>query len=326
MIRDITGKLITFIGMVLIIAFLSVEMIHGKITIGVFGAILATLKRMFSMMDELISVHFGEVVENIGTVEATIELINEKDVPNIYNDYTDFSKIIFRNVSFTYPNQKKCALDNISFEINRGEKVALVGVNGSGKSTLSKLILGLYKPDKGEVITEKSKTVSSEDRRTAIFQEYAKYKLSVEENVRISDFDKMESAQSKIDLFSKDIKVDLQTILGREFGNMELSGGQWQSLAIARGFYRDATLLVLDEPTAAIDPIKEDYYYTLFRQELKDKTAILVTHHLASVKIADCIILLKDGEIKEIGSFDNLMALKGEFYKIYSAQADVFRS
>lgn len=136
----------------------------------------------------------------------------------------------------------------------------------------------------------------------------------------------MESAQSKIDLFSKDIKVDLQTILGREFGNMELSGGQWQSLAIARGFYRDATLLVLDEPTAAIDPIKEDYYYTLFRQELKDKTAILVTHHLASVKIADCIILLKDGEIKEIGSFDNLMALKGEFYKIYSAQADVFRS
>lgn len=326
MIRDITGKLITFIGMVLIIAFLSVEMIHGKITIGVFGAILATLKRMFSMMDELISVHFGEVVENIGTVEATIELINEKDVPNIYNDYTDFSKIIFRNVSFTYPNQKKCALDNISFEINRGEKVALVGVNGSGKSTLSKLILGLYKPDKGEVITEKSKTVSSEDRRTAIFQEYAKYKLSVEENVRISDFDKMESAQSKIDLFSKDIKVDLQTILGRKFGNMELSGGQWQSLAIARGFYRDATLLVLDEPTAAIDPIKEDYYYTLFRQELKDKTAILVTHHLASVKIADCIILLKDGEIKEIGSFDNLMALKGEFYKIYSAQADVFRS
>ena len=222
--------------------------------------------------------------------------------------------------------RKKCALDNISFEINRGEKVALVGVNGSGKSTLSKLILGLYKPDKGEVITEKSKTVSSEDRRTAIFQEYAKYKLSVEENVRISDFDKMESAQSKIDLFSKDIKVDLQTILGREFGNMELSGGQWQSLAIARGFYRDATLLVLDEPTAAIDPIKEDYYYTLFRQELKDKTAILVTHHLASVKIADCIILLKDGEIKEIGSFDNLMALKGEFYKIYSAQADVFRS
>ena len=106
------------------------------------------------MMDELISVHFGEVVENIGTVEATIELINEKDVPNIYNDYTDFSKIIFRNVSFTYPNQKKCALDNISFEINRGEKVALVGVNGSGKSTLSKLILGLYKPDKGEVITD----------------------------------------------------------------------------------------------------------------------------------------------------------------------------
>mgnify|MGYP000311479158 FL=1 len=110
MIRDITGKLITFIGMVLIIAFLSVEMIHGKITIGVFGAILATLKRMFSMMDELISVHFGEVVENIGTVEATIELINEKDVPNIYNDYTDFSKIIFRNVSFTYPNQKKMCI------------------------------------------------------------------------------------------------------------------------------------------------------------------------------------------------------------------------
>ena len=118
----------------------------------------------------------------------------------------------------------------------------------------------------------------------------------------------------------------MQTILGKEFGNEDLSGGQWQSLAIARGFYRDANLIILDEPTASIDPIKEDQYYMLFKEELKDKTAILVTHHLASVKIADRIILLKDGEIQENGSFDTLMDLKGEFYKIFSAQADAFKN
>jgi hypothetical protein len=327
LIRDIAGKVITFVGVVLIILFLTLELIQGKITIGVFGAILATLKRMFSMMDELISVHFGDAVENIGTVEAAIELINEKDVPNIYNDYTGFSKLIFKNVSFTYPNQTKHALNNLSFEINRGEKIALVGINGSGKSTLSKLILGLYKPDEGVVMIEKNRMFDSgEDRRTVIFQEYARYKMSVEDNVRISDFDKAESPQVKIDLFAKDIKVSLQTILGKEFGNEDLSGGQWQSLAIARGFYRDANLIILDEPTASIDPIKEDQYYMLFKEELKDKTAILVTHHLASVKIADRIILLKDGEIQENGSFDTLMDLKGEFYKIFSAQADAFKN
>ena len=146
--KDCTGKMITFFGTASIIALLAVEMINGNISVGVFGAILATLKQMFSLMDEFISYHFGDAIENIGTVEAVIELIDEKDNTNIYNDYTDFSKLVFRNVSFTYPHQDRYAIDNISFEINKGEKIALVGSNGSGKSTLSKIIIGLYKPDK----------------------------------------------------------------------------------------------------------------------------------------------------------------------------------
>jgi len=323
--RDFIGKMITFIGAVAIIVLLTEEMIHGNITVGVFGAVFATLKQMFSLMDELISVHFGDAMENIGTIEATIDLINTKDATNIYNDYTDFTKIKFNNVSFTYPHQEKSALDNISFEIYKGEKVALVGPNGSGKSTLSKLIIGLYKPSNGYVTVDKSKLNAYKDKRAAIFQEYVKYKMSVEDNIKISDFDKNESVQSKIDLYVKDLKIDLNTMLGKEFGNEDLSGGQWQSLAIARGFYKDAGLIILDEPTTAIDPIKEDSYYSLFEQELKDKTAILVTHHLASVKIVDRIIYLKDGRIREEGSFDKLMVMKGEFYKLYSTQANKYK-
>ena len=177
---------------------------------------------------------------------------------------------------------------------------------------------------RGVINVEKGKQGSYEDKRTAVFQDYAKYKLSVKDNVRISDFNRRESVQSKIDLFAGDVKVGMESILGKEFGNEDLSGGQWQSLAIARGFYKDAGFVILDEPTAAIDPIKEDNYYSLFAQELKDKTAIMVTHHMASVKIADRIILLKDGKIQEEGSFENLMALKGEFYNIYSTQAETF--
>lgn len=322
--KDCIGKMLTFLGTASIIALLAVEMINGNISVGVFGAILAALKQMFSLMDELISYHFGDAIENIGTVEAVIDLIDEKDNTNIYNDYTDFSKLVFRNVSFTYPHQDRYAIDNISFEINKGEKIALVGSNGSGKSTLSKIIIGLYKPDKGVINVEKGKQGSYEDKRTAVFQDYAKYKLSVKDNVRISDFNKRESVQAKIDLFAGDVKVGMDSVLGKEFGNEDLSGGQWQSLAIARGFYKDAGFVILDEPTAAIDPIKEDNYYSLFEQELKDKTAIMVTHHMASVKIADRIILLKDGKIQEEGSFENLMALKGEFYNIYSTQAETF--
>lgn len=321
---DCLGKLITFIGTMLIIVFITAEMIQGRITVGVFGAVFATLKQMFSLMDELISIHFANALENVGTVEAVIELLDEKSVKNLFFDYTDFSKIVFKNVSFRYPNQKEWALSNVCFEIKRGEKIALVGLNGSGKSTLSKIILGLYKPESGQVIVERGEENSIKDSRTAVFQNYAKYMMSVEDNIRISDFAKEKSAEPQISLFANDLVEGRKKMLGRAFGGEELSGGQWQSVAIARGFYRDASLVVLDEPTASIDPIKENTYYDIFERELQDKTGIIVTHHLASVSLADRIILLNEGCIEENGSFEELMNAKGNFYKMYSAQAAAY--
>ena len=154
--------------------------------------------------------------------------------------------------------------------------------------------------------------------------EYLKKELSTQvREIIVVDISRVESQTNCVKVIIPDLEFNLGQ--GKEFGDEDLSGGQWQSLAIARGFYKDAGLIILDEPTAAIDPIKEDSYYSLFQQELKDKTAILVTHHLASVKIADRIIYLKDGRIKEEGSFDKLMSMKGEFYKLYSTQANKYK-
>lgn len=242
-------------------------------------------------------------------------------------------------VGFNYPGTARPALTDISFAVRPGELIALVGENGAGKSTLVKLLLGLYTPTSGTV------TVAgvAPDRREAwtvraklapVFQDFQRYALTAGENIGVGDvaaIDDLEriataAAGAEAATTIAALPDGYGTLLGREFaGGHELSGGQWQRLAVARAYMRDAALIALDEPTAALDPQAEVDVFRRFRGLSAGRTAFLVSHRLGAARFADRIIVLKDGRIIEQGNHDDLVALNGEYASMFAAQAQWYR-
>jgi ATP-binding cassette subfamily B protein len=168
---------------------------------------------------------------------------------------------------------------------------------------------------------------------SAVFQKYQRYQMTLEDNITVSDTEKdydeaiLDSISEKAgtDKNSTSFADGYKTMLSREFDGVDLSGGEWQRVAIARGFFRDHDLIILDEPTAAIDPYEETRIYNRFAEISKDKSAIIVTHRLGSVKLADRIIVMKDGEVSQIGTHDELIVLEGEYKRLYEAQEQWYK-
>lgn len=222
-------------------------------------------------------------------------------------------------------------MDGINLTIREGETLAIVGENGSGKSTLTRLLMGLYLPTAGTIEIDgiDMKTISPKTLYrdvSAVFQRYQCYKMTVRDNTQISDEESRKAAEGvlrQVDfpIASEKFTEGMETMLGKDFGGIDLSGGQWQRLAIARGLYRVHDLIVLDEPTAAIDPIEEAKIYRKFAEISKDKTAVIVTHRLGSVHMADRIIVMDEGKIVDMGVHEELMEKKGLYYEMYQAQA-----
>lgn len=278
-------------GVILFMIFALV--LRQEITVGAFAAVLSFIDRLFNIMQEVISNRIRWASENVAGVENYISFILES------NTETEKTKceqgdVVLKGVSFKYPASEKYALKNINLTVKKGQTLALVGENGSGKTTLCKLLLGLYSPSEGQIYIGDTPIANvSNDNRSSVFQNYCRYKMTLKENIAISDMRKVHEdsnieqvcRKAGIDMEDKKLTKGIKTMLGREFDGTELSGGQWQRVAIARGIYRPYDFIILDEPTAAIDPLEETRLYNEFVDICKGKTAVIVTHRLGSAKI-----------------------------------------
>ena len=235
--------------------------------------------------------------------------------------------IEFKNMSFKYPNAKDYALKNINLSIKPGEKIAIVGINGSGKTTLVRLLTGELLPTEGQVTysgrsTRDIREGDMYDGTSQVNQFFASYAMTLRENIAFDT--EIIYSEERLREFLKDDNLSMDDEMTRDFGGREMSGGQWQRLAILRGFNKPADLITLDEPTSAIDPLNEKEIYDFFYENSEDKTEVIVTHRLGAIKYVDRIIVMRDGEIVEDGDFESLIKRKGDFAKIYGSQLEMF--
>ena len=244
--------------------------------------------------------------------------------------------IEFQNVSFRYPGSERYVLKNINLTIGEGETVVLVGLNGAGKTTLIKLLTRLYDPTEGRILLD-GRDVRDYDVKSLykmfgiIFQDFGKYAVSVEENIRFGDISKVAgmdaveyaAAQSAAKEYIEALPNRYDTPLMRVFetNGTELSIGQWQKLAIARAFYADSDILILDEPTASLDPMAEQEIFNQFDRLREDKTTIFVSHRLSSATVADKIVVIEAGKVIECGSHRELMIAGGKYAELFTTQA-----
>ena len=332
-------KLLSLGGYIGILFILFRSLLAGEISAGAFAAVFGTVDRIFSIMEEMIVQNYGESARNFGLIQHYLRFLHmpvrEVTACKALDADADIS---LQNVSFTYPNGERKAVEDVTFTLRRGETVALVGENGSGKSTLVRLLTGLYGPGEGDVrygdvSTNEMAPAQRYSAFSAVFQRYQRYEMTLRENIGISRVDrradddtlKERCAAAGVDPQDACLHDGYDTMLSREFGGIDLSGGQWQRIAIARGLFRPHQLIVLDEPTAAIDPMEETRVYQRFAEISKGKTALIVTHRLGSAKLADRILVMKQGRLVESGTHATLAALNGEYARLYGAQEQWYR-
>ncbi len=253
-------------------------------------------------------------------------------IKNINEPY----EFIFDNVSFKYPGAKNLSLKNINLKLKLGDKICLVGENGSGKTTLIKLLLRIYNPTSGKIFLNgiDIKDYSLKDYQSILsadFQEFIHYFFDVKSNIafgnvtKIDDIECIKKIADKTNLtkFIENYPNGLETKLSKEFYDygIEPSVGQWQKLSVARAIFRDTPVLILDEPTASLDPNAEEEIFKIFDDLGEEKLVLMISHRMYSTKFADKIVLLNNGELLEIGTHEELMNKKGKYYQLYSLQA-----
>lgn len=313
------------------------EASRGALTI---GAVVIVVQGLARMQNEVISLadSTGTLFERLLFFQKYFEFMDTQ--PAVRNPLQpqpmpeEPLTIRFEQVSFTYPDGRP-ALHDVSFEIAPGETLAIVGENGAGKTTLVKLLMRFYDPTVGRI------TVSGIDLRQlditawrarvgAVLQDFGRYSYTMAENVALgvdpTSVDKQKAAyalsEAGLDGLLTQFEAHADQALGKEFGGTELSGGQWQKIAIARALYREADLLILDEPTAALDPRSEHELFERFAAMTRGRSVVLITHRLASVRMADRVLVMKQGDLVEDGTHEALLARRGEYAELWWMQAE----
>lgn len=306
-------------------------LLHQVLDVGMMAAALVAFTS-FQTAAKYFLVSLGRIPECAAFVKDYYDFMDMEEAEKGTEKLcSDFDSIKVKQLSFSYPGRKTPAVSNLSFTIKRNEVVAIVGNNGSGKTTLVKLLTGLYQAQKGQIYYGRQNLRSLDPEEfykqiSFVSQDFIKYELTVRENIGIGDWKQMENTDKiymllhQVGLETFISQASVNQLLGNEFGGRELSVGQWQKLAIARGMMKDSSVIFLDEPTAALDPLMETKVLKMFLKIAREKTAIIVSHRIGICKEMDKIIVMKEGKIAEIGNHEKLLAEKGEYYRLYTMQ------
>jgi len=324
--------------------FIAVMTLDGQISLGDmvmyfvgFQMCIGYIQSIFSSLNTLYDDHLflGDFFRFLDLMPAIAVPDDPTPLPKI-----PIEEIRLSSISFTYPGAQHPALQDISITIRKGEVIAFVGENGAGKSTLIKLLCRLYLPDAGTITVDGIDMYQLDPdawrrRLSVLFQDYIRYQLTVEDNIRVGDMEHADEPESieqsarkagahrMIQRFPNRYK----TMLGKLFsGGQEISTGEWQKIALSRAFFRDAELILLDEPASSLDALAEAEIFRKFREIISDRTAVIISHRFSTVRMADRIYVLEYGKIIEHGSHADLMALNGRYAKMFSAQADPYIS
>ena len=307
----------------------------GDISVGGFAVVIYAVSRLMMMTQAVMSM-LGTSYRASATASHLLEFLrlDEGRPPGDRTVAATAGNLTARGVAFAYPGSERDAVGGMDLEVGRGSTLALVGANGAGKTTLAKLLLGLYVPTTGQVTsggvdTREVSRAAIRAGTSAVFQNYQRYQMTLRDNVMLADT-AAAGDESRLLKALREGGVPeelwhgpggLDVMLSREFGTRDLSLGQWQRLAIARGLFREHDTILLDEPTASIDPLEEQAVYRRFMKIAAGRTAIIVTHRLASARLADRILVLDGGHIVEDGTHEQLLARRGLYHRMFTAQA-----
>jgi ATP-binding cassette, subfamily B, bacterial len=322
----------------LVLYLVALRTISGSLTLGQMAMFILAFRQGMTYIRETFS-SLASLYEDNLFIGDTFDFLNLKETMTAIEpekEITGLSAAIeAKGISFTYPGNEKAAIDNVSFSVNKGEVVALVGSNGSGKSTLVRLLCRLYDPSSGSVEFDGSDIrridpVNYRKMFSVVFQDFMLYNLSAGENIRLGNIENKDNSEkiksaarsTGIDSLIGNLPKGYDTLIGNLFDeSRELSWGEWQKIALSRALFSDAPVLILDEPSSALDAATEYDIFSRFREIVKGRTAILISHRFTNVRLADRIIVLEKGRVAESGTHLELMSMNGLYTDMYNKQA-----
>ncbi len=322
------------VELLLIYLLVAIRTIKDKLSISVFSLNISAAISLSQTLVSIInsSIQFARAYAYIVPYVQLMELTEEKDLGSKKLD-SEIETVEFKNVYFTYPGTNKLILENISFKVEKGQKISIVGLNGAGKTTLIKLLCRLYQPDSGEILVNNISILDYDydsyiSKISAVFQDYKLFAYSLRDNISIKSDQttKPEEEAYKVGLKSviEKLPKGIDSPYGKEFSDdgVELSGGEAQKFVIARALYRDSSLIILDEPTSALDPLAEAEIYENFNNLVENKMAFYISHRMSSSIFCDKILVIDNGKVSDFAPHKVLMEKKESlYYKLFMLQA-----